>query len=133
MVLDENFFVEVILPRGILRTLSKEEMDAYRAPYQDRERRLPTLVWPRELPIDGEPADVVALVEDYAKFMATSPIPKLLILGEPGAIFSGKAREFPRTWRNQAEIVVKGIHHLQEDSPTEIGTALLEFVKGIRG
>lgn len=133
MVLDENFFVEVILPRGIIRSLSKEEMDAYRAPYQDRERRLPTLVWPRELPIDGEPADVVALVENYAKFMATSAIPKLLILGEPGGIFSGKARELPRTWRNQREIIVKGIHHLQEDSPAEIGTALLEFVKDIRG
>ena len=108
-------------------------MDAYRAPYQDRERRLPTLVWPRELPIDGEPADVVALVENYAKFMATSAIPKFLILGEPGGIFSGKARELPRTWRNQREIIVKGIHHLQEDSPAEIGTALLEFVKDIRG
>lgn len=132
MVLDENFFVEVMLPRGILRKLSREEMDAYRAPYRNRERRLPTLVWPREVPIDGEPADVVAIVENYGKFMATSPIPKLFILGEPGGIFSGKAREFPRTWRNQREIIVKGIHHLQEDSPVEIGTALAAFVQDVR-
>lgn len=132
MVLEENFFVEVMLPRGILRKLSREEMDAYRAPYQDRVRRLPTLVWPREVPIDGEPADVVAIVKDYGKFMATSPIPKLFILGEPGAIFVGKAREFPGTWRNQREIMVKGIHHLQEDSPAEIGSALAGFVQDVR-
>lgn len=132
MVLEENFFVEVVLPRGILRTLSREEMDAYRAPYRNRERRLPTLVWPHEVPIDGEPADVVAIVEKYGTFMAASPIPKLFILGEPGGIFAGQAREFPRTWRNQREIIVKGIHHLQEDAPAEIGAALAAFVQDVR-
>jgi len=133
MVLDENFFVEVVLPSGIIRKLSKEEMDAYRAPYHDRERRLPTLVWPREVPIDGEPADVLTIVQDYAKFMAASQMPKLLILGESGGIFAGNAKDFPRSWRNQREITVKGRHHLQEDSPAEIGTALAEFVKSVRG
>jgi haloalkane dehalogenase len=133
LVLDENFFVEVVLPSGIIRKLSKEEMDAYRAPYQDREKRLPTLVWPREIPIDGEPADVLTIVQDYAKFMAASLMPKLLILGDPGRIFAGDAKEFPRSWRNQREVTVKGRHHLQEDSPVEIGTALAEFVKRVRG
>ena len=133
MVLDENFFVEVVLPSGIIRKLSKEEMDAYRAPYQDRERRLTTLVWPREIPIDGQPADMVSLVANYAKFMAASKMPKLLILGEPGGIFAGKAKDFPRTWGNQREVTVKGLHHLQEDSPAEIGVALADFVKSIRG
>jgi len=132
MVLDENFFVEVVLPSGIIRKLSKEEMDAYRAPYQDREKRLPTLVWPREIPIDGEPADVVPLVQEFAKFMAASTMPKLLILGEPGTIFAGNAKEFPRSWRNQRETTVKGRHHLQEDSPVEIGNALAAFVKSVR-
>ena len=133
MVLDEDFFVEVVLPSGIIRKLSKEEMDAYRAPYQDREKRLPTLVWPREIPIDGEPADILPLVQNFAKFMAASPMPKLLILGEPGTIFAGKAKEFPRSWQNQREVTVKGRHHLQEDSPAEIGAALADFVKSVRG
>jgi haloalkane dehalogenase len=132
MVLDDNFFVEVVLPRGIIRKLSAEEMEAYRAPYQDREKRLPTLVWPRELPIDGQPADVVSILDKVGKFMVVSSMPKLLILGEPGGIFSGKDKDFPRSWRNQREITVKGLHHLQEDSPEEIGTALAEFVKTIR-
>jgi len=132
MVLDENFFVEVVLPRGILRKLSAEEMEAYRAPYQDREKRLPTLVWPRELPIDGQPADVVSILAKVAQFMAVSPLPKLLILGEPGGIFSGKDKDLPRSWKNQREITVKGLHHLQEDSPEEIGAALAEFVKATR-
>jgi haloalkane dehalogenase len=129
LVLDENMFVEVVLPRGILRKLSDEEMEAYRAPYHDRERRLPTLIWPRELPIDGIPADVVAIVEQNARWLATSAtLPKLFINGDPGAIQSGRARELVRAFPNQREVTVRGLHHLQDDSPDEIGAALRSLV-----
>jgi haloalkane dehalogenase len=133
MVLDENFFVEVMLPSGVLRKLSADEMAVYRAPYQDRASRLPTLVWPREIPIDGEPPDVVARVEEYGRWLSQSPIPKLFIIGEPGRILvPGRGREFARSWPNQKVVTVTGVHYLQEDSPFEIGTALAAFVKGIR-
>ena len=104
-------------------------MAAYRAPFLDREARLPTLTWPRQIPIEGDPADVTAIVENYGKAMSQSTIPKLLILGDPGAIVTGNTREFCRTWPNQTEITVKGIHFVQEDSPNEIGRALQEFMK----
>jgi haloalkane dehalogenase len=129
MVLDGNFFVETILPRSTLRKLSDEEMAAYRAPFREREDRLPTLVWPRQIPIEGEPADVTAIVESYAKAMSQSRIPKLLITGDPGAIVRGRTLEFCRTWPNQREATVKGMHFLQEDSPQEIGSALREFME----
>lgn len=133
LVLDENTFVEVVLPRGILRKLTDEEMEAYRAPYRDRDKRLPTLVWPRELPIEGVPEDVVAIVETNAQWLAASRnLPKLFINGDPGAILSGRFREFCRTLPNQREVTVKGRHHLHEDSPREIGGALREFVLGLR-
>ena len=132
MVLDENFFVETVLPRAILRKLSDQEMAAYRAPFLTRESRLPTLVWPRQIPIEGEPVDVTAIVKSYGKAMSQSAIPKLLIVGDPGAIVRGSTLEFCRTWPNQTEVTVKGIHFLQEDSPHEIGKALQEFVKSIR-
>ena len=132
LVLDENFFVEVVLPAGMLRKLSDEEMEAYRAPYRDRERRIPTLAWPRELPIEGEPTDVVAIVEKNAQWLSASrTLPKLFINGDPGASISGRLREFCRTLPNQREITVKGLHHLQEDSPDEIGTAIRDFVLGL--
>jgi haloalkane dehalogenase len=133
MILDGNFFVEGILPRSIFRKLSDQEMAAYRAPFLKREDRLPTLVWPRQIPIEGEPADVTAIVESYAGWLSQSPIPKLLIVGEPGAIVRGRTLEFCRTWPNQTEVTVKGIHFLQEDSPDEIGKALQEFVQSVRG
>lgn len=132
MVLDENFFVETVLPKSIIRKLTDEEMNAYRAPYKDREARLPTLVWPRELPIDDEPADVAAAVRHYGDWLAKSTLPKLLITAEPGALLTGRARQFCRTWPNQREVTVKGIHYVQEDSPTEIGLALRDFVRGAR-
>jgi haloalkane dehalogenase len=132
MVLDENFFVETVLPNSIVRRLSDDEMAAYRAPFTERERRWPTLVWPRELPIAGEPADVVKVVEDYGAWLAKSPIPKLLVAAEPGALLTGRARDFCRTWPNQQEVVVKGIHYLQEDSPFEIGHALQDWVRALR-
>lgn len=131
MVLDENAFVEIVLPRGVIRKLSEEEMAAYRSPYLEREARLPTLAWPRQIPIEGDPADVNAIVESYGAWLAQSEMPKLLILGDPGSIITGRTREFCRTWRNQREVVVPGRHFLQEDSPDQIGIALLEFVQSL--
>jgi haloalkane dehalogenase len=132
LALDENAFVEVILPRSILRTLDDAEMAAYRAPFRDRGSRLPTLVWPRELPIDGEPADVVNAVRDYADWLAGShDLPKLLVAAEPGALLTGRALAFCRTWPNQREVTVRGIHYLQEDAPAEIGQALRDFIKAL--
>jgi haloalkane dehalogenase len=132
MVLDDNFFIETVLPRSIVRKLADDEMDAYRAPFRDRAARLPTLVWPRELPIDGEPADVVAIVEAYGKWLADSSLPKLFIRAEPGALITGRAVELCRRFSNQREVTVKGIHFIQEDSPAEIGVALREFVRDVR-
>lgn len=131
MVLDQNFFVETILPRSILRKLSDQEMAAYRAPFLEHEARLPTLVWPRQIPIEGQPADVTAIVESYGQAMSRSKLPKLLIVGEPGAIIKGRTLEFCRTWPNQTEVTVKGAHFLQEDSPDEIGRALQQFLKSV--
>jgi len=133
MVLNENFFVETVLPRAILRRLSDQEMASYRAPFLMRESRLPTLVWPRQIPLEGDPVDVTAIVERYGKTMSQSVLPKLLIVGEPGAIIKGRTLEFCRTWPNQTEVTVKGLHFLQEDSPHEIGKALQTFLKSIQG
>lgn len=131
LVLDENFFIEVVLPKSIIRPLRDEEMTAYRLPFMSREARLPTLVWPRELPIEGTPADVVRIVEQYGAWLARSPIPKLFINAEPGAATVGRARDFCRTWANQREVTVQGVHFIQEDSPAEIGTALRHFLKDL--
>jgi haloalkane dehalogenase len=131
MILDENFFVEKVLPQSVLRQLSGEEMAAYRAPFMDREARLPTLIWPRQIPVEGEPPDVTEIVETYGQAMSQSSIPKLLIVSQPGAIMKGRTLEFCRTWPNQTEVAVAGLHFLQEDSPDEIGKALQEFVKSV--
>jgi haloalkane dehalogenase len=133
MIFEENFFVETVLPRGVIRKLGNEEMAAYRAPYREREARLPTLVWPRQIPIDGQPPDVTAIVIDNSKWLAQSTIPKLLILGDPGSVITGRTRDFCATWANQRDVTVKGIHFLQEDSPDEIGTAVAEFLKAVAG
>jgi haloalkane dehalogenase len=133
LVLDENMFVEVMLPAGIIRKLSDDEMEAYRAPYRDRDRRLPTLIWPRELPIEGEPEDVVAIVAENANWLkASTNLPKLFIDGDPGTSISGRLRDFCRSLPNQREVTVRGLHHLQDDSPDEIGEALRAFVLGMR-
>ncbi|MBV9563009.1 MAG: haloalkane dehalogenase [Bradyrhizobium sp.] len=131
LVLDENFFVEILLPRSVIRGLSDAEMDAYRRPFRQREARVPTLVWPRELPIEGEPADVVAIVEHYGAWLSRSPLPKLFINVDPGSLLIGRAREFCRNWPNQHEVTVSGIHYVQEDAPAEIGAALRDFVAGL--
>lgn len=133
MILDQNVFVENILPGGILRTLTDDEMAAYRAPFLERDARLPTLVWPREIPIEGQPADVTAIVENYGQWLAHSAIPKLLILGDPGAIITGRTRTFCESWANQRQVTVKGRHFLQEDSPSDIGQALDEFMTALSG
>ncbi|MDQ6850956.1 MAG: haloalkane dehalogenase [Actinomycetota bacterium] len=128
MVLTRNLFVEAMLPGSVLRTLTGEEMDAYRAPYlQPGEDRRPTLTWPREIPIDGHPADVHDIVADYAAWLSSAPVPKLLVNAEPGAILTGPQRDFARTWPNQHEVTVPGIHFVQEDSPDEIGTAIARW------
>jgi haloalkane dehalogenase len=105
LVLDENFFIETVLPKSIIRHLSEQEMDAYRAPFPDRDARRPLLIWPRELPIEGEPADVVAIVTQYGEWLSKSSLPKLFISAEPGAILVGRALEFCRRWPNQREAV----------------------------
>lgn len=125
MILDANVFVEKVLPGSILRDLSEEEMAVYRRPFlEPGEDRRPTLTWPRQIPIDGEPADVVSVAQAYADWLSTSDIPKLFINAEPGALITGRTREFCRTWPNQSEVTVAGSHFIQEDSPDEIGLAL---------
>ena len=125
MILQKNLFVEAILPGSILRDLTDEEMTEYRRPFtQAGEDRRPTLTWPRQIPIAGEPADVVATIVDYGKWLAQSDIPKLFINAEPGAITTGEVREFCRTWPNQTEVTVAGAHFIQEDSADEIAAAI---------
>jgi haloalkane dehalogenase len=124
LVLERNLFVESILPASILRKLSDEEMAEYRRPFAAAPDRWPTLAWPREIPIDGHPADVAAIVQDYAAWMSTNAIPKLFVNADPGVILVGAQREFCRRWPNQAEVTVRGLHFVQEDSGREIGAAI---------
>lgn len=134
MVLEKNLFIEGILPSAVLRDLTEEEMNVYRRPYlEPGESRRPTLTWPRELPINGEPEDVVSIVDDYSKWLAQSDVPKLFVNAEPGAILTGSQREFCRTWPNQEEVTVRGAHFVQEDSPHEIGEAVATFVRRTEG
>ena len=134
MVLEKNLFIEGILPSAVLRDLTEEEMNVYRRPYlEPGESRRPTLTWPRELPINGEPEDVVSIVDDYSKWLAQSDVPKLFVNAEPGAILTGSQREFCRTWPNQEEVTVRGGHFVQEDSPHEIGEAVATFVRRTEG
>ncbi len=129
MVLQGNVFVENVLPGSVLRGLGDAEMDVYRRPYlNEGEDRRPTLTWPRQIPLAGEPVDVVLCVEDYGQWLKTSDIPKLFINAEPGAITTGDMRDFCRTWANQQEVSVAGSHFIQEDSPDEIAAALDEWL-----
>ena len=128
MVLEKNVFVERVLPGSILRELTAEEMEVYRRPFRNAgEDRRPTLSWPRQIPISGEPQEVVDLVQAYADWLAESELPKLFINADPGAILVGAQREFCRSWPNQQEVTVKGNHFLQEDSPDEIGAAVAQW------
>ena len=132
-VLANNFFVETMLPGSILRDLTQEEHDEYRRPFTEPgESRRPTLTWPRQIPIDGEPADVTQIMADYGEWLQASDVPKLFVYAEPGAILSeGPSLDFCRTWANQTEVTVKGSHFIQEDSPDEIGQALSDWLKAI--
>jgi haloalkane dehalogenase len=133
MILTNNMFVERVLPGSVMRKLSDEEMAVYRAPFLNAgEDRRPTLTWPRMIPIDGEPADVVKVVAEYAAWLTASDVPKLFINAEPGSILVGHQRELCRRWPNQTEIIVKGLHFIQEDSPDEIGKAVADFVRRVR-
>jgi haloalkane dehalogenase len=133
MILEKNVFVERILPASVLRKLTPEEMEQYRAPFrQPGESRRPTLTWPREIPVDGEPADVVAIVEAYGAWHSKSLVPKLFVNAEPGSILVGRQREFCRRWKNQQEVTVRGSHFIQEDSPVEIGRAIAAFLRRLR-
>jgi len=132
MILKQNVFVERILPGSVLRKFTPEEMENYRKPFREPgESRRPTLQWPREIPIEGEPIEVVEIVKAYSEWMAQSPVPKLFINANPGAILIGAQREFCRKWPNQREITVTGVHFIQEDSPREIGKAIADWYRDI--
>jgi haloalkane dehalogenase len=133
MVLRDNFFVEQILPKAVLRALSVEEMTEYRRPFADPgEGRRPTLTWPRQIPIEGEPADVAAITAAYANWLATSRVPKLLVKAQPGLLVAGGSNlDFARGLPAQTEVTVAGLHFLQEDSPDEIGRAIAGWLEAI--
>ena len=132
LVLDDNVFVEAVLPGGIKRELSDEEMAEYRRPFAEPgEGRRPTLTWPRQIPIDGEPADVAAIVEAYGDWLVSTPVPKLFVNADPGAILVGPQRDFCRSFPNQQEVTVNGVHFMQEDSPDDIGSALAAWYRGL--
>lgn len=132
MILEQNLFIEAILPTSVLRKLSDEEMNEYRRPFTEPgEDRRPTLTWPRQIPFDGEPADVTDIVRSYGEWLSASPVPKLFINAEPGAILRGEVADFCRSWPNTTEVTVPGIHFIQEDSPDEIGEAVARFQKAL--
>jgi len=129
IVMTKNLFVEAILPSSIMRKLSDEEMNEYRRPFVEPQHRRPTLTWPRQIPIEGQPADVVEIVQSYADWLSTSDLPKLFINADPGTILTGAQREFARSWPNQTEVTVAGIHFIQEDSPDKIGAAISSWLE----
>jgi haloalkane dehalogenase len=130
LILERNYFIELVLPGAVIRELSPTEMEIYRRPFLNPgEDRRPTLTWPRQIPIDGEPQDVAQIVDSYANWLATTKTPKLFINADPGSILVGRARDLCRSWPNQKEITVKGSHFIQEDSPDEIGQAVASFIK----
>ena len=129
MILQKNLFVEKVLPRSIMRDLSEKEMEVYRKPFKEAgEDRRPTLSWPRNIPIEGIPSDVHSIVEQYSLWIKETSFPKLFINAKPGAILTGRHREYCRTWKNQKEVTVKGIHFIQEDSPETIGEEIAAWV-----
>lgn len=132
LVLEDNFFVERLLPSAVMRELTPEEMEAYRRPFSEPgESRRPTLTFPRELPIGGQPSDVHAAMAAYSEWMSTNDLPKLFVNATPGAILNDAERAFCRTWKNQTEVTVTGTHYIQEDSPDEIGQALRAWFKAL--
>ena len=136
LILEKNFFVERVFAGdvGMHRALEKQELDSYIKPFEkEGESRRPTLTWPRQIPIEGEPAEVVEIAKNYAQFMSETQLPKLFINADPGSILIGKQRELARKWPNQKEVTVKGGHFIQEISPDEIGKSIKEFLIGLKG
>jgi haloalkane dehalogenase len=129
MILERNMFVERVLPASVLRKLTEAEMAVYRRPFAQAEDRWPTLTWPRQIPIAGEPADVVQIAADYSQWMAQNDVPKLFVNADPGAILIGAPREYCRSWKNQTEVTVAGSHFIQEDSGPAIGQAVAGWMK----
>src|ERR1700687_1880963 len=127
-ILDRNMFIERVLPGSVWRKLTEAEMTEYRRPFLQAADRWPTLTWPRQIPIAGEPPDVVQIAADYSQWMAQNAIPKLFVNAEPGAILIGAARDFCRSWKNQAEVTVSGSHFIQEDSGPAIGRAVADWM-----
>jgi len=128
IVITKNLFVEAILPASIIRDLDDAEMDEYRRPFLESNDRWPTLTWPREIPLGGTPENVVDIVQSYADWLSTSQVPKLFVNADPGSILTGPQRDFVRSWPNQTEVTVPGIHFIQEDSPDLIGQAIVEWM-----
>ena len=133
MVLEENMFVERVLPSMIMRELTDKEMAVYRAPFlQPGESRRPTLTWPRQVPFDGEPADVHKIVEQYSNWLPKAKVPKLFIDAEPGLLMAQNGmRDFAKSFENQRIVSVKGVHFIQEDSPDEIGKAIAGWFRSL--
>jgi haloalkane dehalogenase len=133
MVLQDNFFIEQILPKAILRTLSAEELAEYRRPFaRPGEDRRPTLTWVRQIPIEGEPSDVNSIVAAYADWLATSRVPKLFVKAKPGLLVAGGGNlDFARKLPAQTEVTVAGVHYVQEDSPDEIGRAIAGWMDAL--
>jgi haloalkane dehalogenase len=129
MILERNMFIERVLPGSVLRKLTEAEMTEYRRPFLQAQDRWPTLTWPRQIPIAGEPADVVQICAAYSQWMAENDIPKLFVNAEPGAILIGAPRDFCRSWKNQTEVTVPGSHFIQEDSGPAIGRAVAGWIK----
>ena len=134
MILEQNLFIDAFVPRLVLRDLSEEEMREYRRPHAEPgEGRRPMLTMPREIPIDGEPAHTHEMVSRYSEWMSSNDIPKLFVNAEPGSAISGARRDFCRSWHNQTEVMVAGLHFIQEDAPVEIGQAVAKFAGRVRG
>ena len=132
MVLVKNVFVERILPGSILDPISEKDMAVYKKPYREAgESRRPTLTWPREIPIDGEPADLVEVVRANEAWLSGPGVPKLFINADPGSIVGDRVRALVRSWPNQVEVTVPGIHFIQEDSGPEIGRAIADWLRSL--
>ncbi|KRQ96615.1 haloalkane dehalogenase [Bradyrhizobium jicamae] len=130
LILRQNLFIDYLLP---LRHLPEEAIEVYRRHYRNPGlSRMPMLAWTRDLPIAGEPADVVAIVDDYARWLSASPIPKLFIDADPAGFLIGAQREFCRAWPNQQTVMIPGAHFLQEEAPDEVGKALARFIAKVR-
>lgn len=132
LILKNNMFVETTMPNGTRRPLTDEEMDEYRRPFREPgEGRRATLSWPRQIPFEGQPADVDRIVKDYAAWLPGANVPKLYIDAEPGFIVTGKIREWVKSWDHQEIVSVGSKHFVQEDAPDEIGRAIADWYQRI--